>query len=644
MSKYTDLFPDSGYVAFFENGQIACSETNVRLIFMYKDASNRLYVTMPKSGQWRPTFVSGWVDTNQVSMDLFYEGTYDYSPTWQLNTNKTLTVNNPNNIPIVTLDCSGDISPFTPYSTITTQKSSISGILPPDTVVPTCLVKFKAPTKIYHDIYIDGIDKVNNIYIHTHHNVDYGRVSSYRYNSIATGGNLVYKGNATNEGNYEILGYSQYDVGMIQDFTFENAYALGVDNVRAAGDTFGYGGCAIKFKDVIADESNPRGQNHFTNYAVIQKNKSHTITNNGSGEEISNVVIIRFFDGAPPPEVTSTSDSGDDRDTTNYDGSPKDPRTNEDYDDDGDLTQGSDEGSSGIFNDIYKVTDANMRSLHNKIWSQDYFNVLKVNSNPIENVLSCKRFPFDMAGGNDTEITIGNINTGVNGSPISKGIYRVDIGSIYVGEKFKCFLDYYQTNYSIYLPFIGLKQLQATQIVGHTIIVKYIVDIMTGICKAQLFLDNASFLFAEYDGLMGIDCTLTSSNQKQAELVNATRFINAGVSIATGNPMGIATAITGLATNGVENHFQSTQSNSAIGNASVIDCYLIYDEPQVPITNGVYPNNYAKTVGLPCGRSLKISECSGYTKCGGDVQGTFTRATSEEVDEIMNLLQNGIEV
>lgn len=593
-----------------------------------------------------PVYYDSRSGVTQAQFNAFYPGGSIYGTGMQLlsqysnHITSITVVSNPNNIPIVTtsLDPLKDKMPYTMLCTTATEHVVNNG-----NYEASILVSAKEPSKLYHDIYIDGTTDVSNVYIHTHHNIE-GRVTSYRYNTIGDPIGGIYNPSGT-EGDYERLGNSQYDEGMIQNFTFERLHVLGVDNSRA-GDfrAFVLQSVGIKFKDNIVDESNPRGINHFTNYALINKDRTHSIFNNTSGETISNLVVIRFFEGAPPPEVTSTSDSGDDRDDTNYDGTPKDPRTPDDYDDEGELTEGSDEGSAGIFNDIYKVTDANMKSLHNKIWSQDYFNVLKVNSDPIENIISCKRFPFNMEGGADSEITIGNISTGVNGSPISKGIYRVDLGSIYVGEKFKCFLDYYQTNYSIYLPFIGIKPLSATQIVGHTIIVKYIVDVMTGVCKARLFLDSDNFLFAEYDGLMGIDCTLTSSNQKQAELVNATRFINAGVSVATANPMGIASGISGLLTNGVENHYNSTQSNSAIANASVVDCYLIYDEPQVPITNGVYPNNYAKTVGLPCGRSLNISECSGYTKCGGDIQGTFDRATSDEVDEIMTLLQNGIEI
>lgn len=496
-------------------------------------------------------------------------------------------------------------------------------------------------SRIYHDIYVDGTNKPV-IYIHTHHNLQ-ASVTTYKYFGTCTQAFVPF---LRKELEYTFLGASQFDYPMLQDFTFEQIFNDGViaQNVSLI-EKWTQDGIAIRFEDRVVNASGM--ENLHTDYACILVNATtgfHYVTPSEKDER----VIIRFFTGKPSQEIMSTSDTGNDGDNRNYDGSDKGTRGEDDYTDPTDFIEGSDEGSANIFHDVYELSSVQIRSLHNKLWTQEYFNVLKVNENPIDNIVSCLRLPFTI-GGTSEEITIGNIATGVNGDKLNKGVHKIEFPPITIREYFHNFLDYYATNISIMLPFIGVKQLPTAQIMGKELKVRYIVDLVTGVCRAQLSINN--YIFAEYDGQMGVACTLSASTQKQSEIANAMRFVNVGTgAIVGGITKGVSGAIgggvlgsMGLSSNGVENHFQSTQTNAPISNSACISVYLIYDMPN-PVTPSVYPNNYKKTVGIPCGLTYKIAQCTGYTKCGNDISGEFPRATREEVEEILSIMQNGFEV
>lgn len=517
------------------------------------------------------------------------------------------------------------------------------------------------PQKIYHDIYIDGNNKPS-IGIHTHHNIESTTVTSNVFYNLAKD---PYKLPLLLDGSYSRLGSCEYDKGMIQEFTFEQLDSLAVDNLKLGTGLIGIakrainevqkGHCsiALSFRDDYV-ETAPNISSMFTMFAVIGDDGTHAIRENlhpldipQSDNSPSSLVEIRFFDGKIPDEIKADSDNGNDTDGKNYDGSDKDYAKQDDYSSSDDMPDGNDIGSVSPWHSVYKITDIQMQSLASKIWSQDFFSILKVNDNPIENIVSLKRFPFDVTGTGQADIKIGDISTGVNGEKIVKGVYTTSKWTIDIKPKYKNFLDYYQTNLTLFLPFIGFTPLDTHIFMGKTLGVVYKIDLMSGVCKAQIYRNNDMML--ERDGQCGIDIAISSSTQKQSELANAMRLSSSvadiGMGIASGNVFGVTSGIDGLLTNGVKNSFSSTSSNAPISNSSKIAPYIIYDRPITSSTNASgYPSNYKSSVGVPCGITYKLSSLSGgFNVCGNDIKFPSTlKATKEEQEMIISKLRSGV--
>ena len=139
---------------------------------------------------------------------------------------------------------------------------------------------------------------------------------------------------------------------------------------------------------------------------------------------------------------------------------------NKDKDDDDTDTQVLSSGI-GVLTSTFHMTKERLVQLGQFLWGASIFDEFSlINNNPIENIISCKAIPYAISG-TTQEITLGNVNTGVNGEKISKNFSKQTIGSVTIAEHYHNFLDYAPyTNVIIYLPYIGFKELDASLLIG----------------------------------------------------------------------------------------------------------------------------------------------------------------------------------
>lgn len=243
---------------------------------------------------------------------------------------------------------------------------------------------------------------------------------------------------------------------------------------------------------------------------------------------------------------------------SNHDGEDEDDDDDDDDDDDSiypvppDPDPWDDQDGVGfpghaVLTKTYSMTKAITANVGSKLWSQSYFDVLKIQSNPIENIVSVKWFPFNLNDGTDTEIKVGDVAFGINGKLISS-IKVIDIGSVTYNGHYGNFLDCSPyTTLKLHLPYIGIVQLDAGDFRGTTISVKYIVDLITGECMARVLRDGIPY--EDYTGHMGVDIPLTSSDRVQTEMKALTSGIHTGAALAGNLISGdVAGAVAGAAT------------------------------------------------------------------------------------------------
>ena len=283
---------------------------------------------------------------------------------------------------------------------------------------------------------------------------------------------------------------------------------------------------------------------------------------------------------------------------------------------------------------VYNVTPEKLNQLGRFIWTDDAMDNIKLlNNSPIQNIVSCKCIPFSAGNITAKNIVLGNIDTGVVGNKVNSNIGKILIGSVNVTPPFNNFLSYGNyTSVSIYLPYLGMRQLDTDKVMGKTLKVYYNVDCLSGNCVIELFSNNVKI--NEFSCNVSIDIALTSSNRAEIEKGYITSAIGGGVSLATGNVVGAL----GSGLNASMQKYNYAQSGSCSGSAYTNiskNCYIIIEYPDL-LDN----NSYKHTKGKPCEKRKRIGNCKGFTTISNvDLQ---VKATETEINAIKELLSSGV--
>lgn len=319
----------------------------------------------------------------------------------------------------------------------------------------------------------------------------------------------------------------------------------------------------------------------------------------------------------PEDDPDETEPGYDDDDDESGDGPYPDPG------DQPDISDYDSEGFPGnsILTKTYKLTSARLQDVGTKLWSQSYFDVLKVQSNPIENIIACRWYPMDITGGSDEGIVIGDISIGTNGSPIPT-TYKKTIGSYtykgVISENGKNLSPGYlaQSPYTIiklHLPYVGTVQLDASEIYNRQLHVEYIVDIITGDVLVLLKLGSKKLPYMSLSGKMGVDIPISGTDRAQIQIANATRAMTAAIGAAghmiagdAGGAIGSASGILSMA--GMDYSTQRVIQHSSV--CASYDNRAIVLEMQV---NKTYVSaGYAKYHGLPSHQYTKLTKGMGF--------------------------------
>ena len=320
-------------------------------------------------------------------------------------------------------------------------------------------------------------------------------------------------------------------------------------------------------------------------------------------------------------------------------------------DDLADDSQKFDDDSSDVESDIatnsnislltstYAMTETNLKALGKKLWDDSFLKEISMlNNSPIENLLSAKAFPFPIptSGATEKNVIMGNVNMGVSGYELPSSFNPTKtIGSFMVDKKFNGVLEWlnYHIKVICYLPYIGFVELNIKEIINKTVTLKYIYDVITGVCTACFYSNGIEI--CKYSGTIAIDIPITASNRAQVEAGYITSALGAIGSLMTGNILGLASSAFGALMN--QNHFTTKGSPSPSCDAfDEQKAFIIIDYP-------VYypPTNYAHDYGYPCNLSMKLGNCKGFTKCANvDVDGLS--CTEEERAELKRLLEGGV--
>lgn len=193
--------------------------------------------------------------------------------------------------------------------------------------------------------------------------------------------------------------------------------------------------------------------------------------------------------------------------------------------------------------------------------------------------------------GDRANISLGNYDSKVESTLINNYILEVDLGSITIPEKFQNVYDYINTECKIHLPFLDIVTLDSEYVINQTINIKYIIDLYSGNMNCNLYSTFIDDVFATFN----------------ANIVTQIPFLQ-------------------------------KQNNSFINNISNRFNNLV-NTPFIEVTRNI-PYHSFNIYGNEVHEYGQIKEYQGFLQA--DNVTIITQATQEEIDEIKELIKEGI--
>lgn len=311
------------------------------------------------------------------------------------------------------------------------------------------------------------------------------------------------------------------------------------------------------------------------------------------------------------------------------------------------------------FISVFSPTLSQLNDFASFLWS-DAFSVptlKKIFTNPIDLVLGASIVPVSPETDIVARLVFGGFDSGVSMNHVSSIYKDVDCGTLQVKPFWDNFIDYSPyTKLSIFLPFVGVHELLIDDFMKHTISVKYRINVLSGACIAYIIQDSATNpkVLYQFSGNCTTNIPITDMDYSQnifSSIITATTIATSIAAIGVGATAGAGTVagatmtasgVTGLASS-VKNvaslkpsYHRASGVAGENGLLGIRVPYLIYEAYQQSL-----PQSLNKYNGLPINATYTIRELKGFTQVKY-IRLNSVPATSEEIDEIISLLKEGV--
>ena len=295
---------------------------------------------------------------------------------------------------------------------------------------------------------------------------------------------------------------------------------------------------------------------------------------------------------------------------------------------------------------MYNPTVAQLKSLSAYMWSNvfDLNTFKKLFSDQMQSIIGLAIVPVAPSVAGSKNVKFGTIDSGISMSYLSTNYVQLDCGSVALEKYVGCFMDNDPyTKISIYLPFIGIRQLSADDVIGGSIHVVYNIDVLTGACLAMLTTykgsgaDQSKILTYTYSGNCATQVPISGGSYAQMITGLASMALGVGTGIVSGNPLAVA----GGAMAGVmSSHFDVSHSGSLSSNPGAMGPrkpFLIITRKSAYEAQG-----YNQFYGFPANLTVMLGSCKGYTRVKSVHIDSISKATDTEKTEIETLLRQGV--
>lgn len=284
------------------------------------------------------------------------------------------------------------------------------------------------------------------------------------------------------------------------------------------------------------------------------------------------------------------------------------------------------------FISVYNPTVNQLKSLSQFLWSSafDIDSFKKLFADPMQCIIGLSVVPVRPTLGSAKHVMFGDVDTEVSMTAIASEYVEKDMGSVTIDLLYGSFMDY-QDKIMIYLPYIGFRELDPIDIVGHSIHVVYHINVLDGGTTAYISVSDKGVMY-QFSGSCIANIPLSSINYSGA-LQNAISAV-AGISLGNGamtlkNVAGVATHMKG----------QIDRSGNVSGSSGLMGVqrpYVIIERANISVP--ALANNFR---GNTSNITMTLGSCNGFTKVD-KIHLDNVICTENERDELLELLQEGV--
>lgn len=299
-------------------------------------------------------------------------------------------------------------------------------------------------------------------------------------------------------------------------------------------------------------------------------------------------------------------------------------------------------GSAASLWAVYNPSQAELNSFGAWLWSSNFIDqILKLFNNPMQSIIGVHKIFAAPPTSGSASIKVGYLDSGVSANVVSSQYVTINCGSVNVREQFGNVFDYEDTQIRLYLPFIGIVQLDTNDVMRGSVKVVYHVDVITGACLAEVRVtrDGGGGTLYQFSGDAAVRYPISSGSYMG--VVSGVLGVVGGIAsgIMSGGatlPMAAGAIAGGLS--GAKTQVQ--HSGSFAGNAGAMGAkkpYLIIERPQTAVADG-----YGNYQGKGANRVALISSMTGYFKMADIHTDSIAGAAESEIEAIRAALAGGV--
>lgn len=316
---------------------------------------------------------------------------------------------------------------------------------------------------------------------------------------------------------------------------------------------------------------------------------------------------------------------------------------------------------------MYAMTETEVEKLVGVLKSRNILeNLPKLFNDPKDYIISLQRFPFNipeqhgsnlgnvLIGGSPIDTEIGTTDNFVRGVQVINTTTSIFNASVDVPTFYNDFRDYAPyTTISLYLPYVGTIELDASKVVGKELKITYIVSLYTGDASIVVSIDanpedgSHPIILEQIESKIGTDVGFNAYNGGQV----------AGATLSLITSLATAKTSTDALTRGLDSvaggAFKTapTVSTTSESNNALYTPQkpLLYINRTVFAEQGTTVTQRARVIGKPSYRYTNLNDINGYTEvdsinitCDAETPATTPTPTNTELAEIESLLKSGV--